>query len=141
MRIRIPGALVAILMGIVTLATPAGGTGLEDAIFGEPEACAPGLSQTGTPDPVELSGTCSINLYCDDGSSYSCTCPNPTAGSCSAVPGAPWGGAIHCNCTGTQYDRYYACNEPNPGCTQRSCDTQCGGPGYGVCSGDRCYCY
>lgn len=84
----------------------------------------------------EVAASCSVYLACDDGSTVRCSCSG--GGTCSSYPnGNSWGGYVVCSCDGKGTVQY-SCNAPT--CTQTSCDTQCGGPGSGVCSGNTCYC-
>jgi len=92
----------------------------------------------GIPAPFFTPAFCSASLYCDNGATVACSCSN--GGSCTDHPGNPWGGYVTCQCTGQSRPTSYYCQEPNT-CVPSQCDAQCGGPGYGICSGTQCYCY
>ncbi len=118
--------------------------GLQPSTFAEASRdaeSAPSKESLSTEAPLDLSGSCSANVFCDDGSTKACSCPAPLGGSCNAYPnGSPWGGYVDCACNNGTHPVYYCSQPPPPACNRKACDLQCGGPGMGRCVGDNCVC-
>lgn len=140
---RIPLLVTFVLLGGLSLSAEQ----VETAASASPEATEnldavePSQLPLEEPSKTFLSSYCGASLSCDGGGGVSCSCPAPNGGTCNDYPnGNPWGGYVRCQCSGSPFVQEYHCNYSGS-CTQRSCDTQCGGPGSGVCSGGTCYCY
>lgn len=132
--VKAAALLVAVCLFVPTMAhaAPNPGPSVAGFLASLSAEVASGLEGVGLPPVIQL--TCSDTAWCGS-SGTSVTCSGGTCGLAvdQYCAGGVRGYAI---CDGV---RTYCPACPST-CNKKACDASCGGPGYGVCSGNNCIC-